>query len=143
MTEIGLDGEWWDACRRSELTYRACPECGDVTSIPRHFCVVCLAEMEWRVSSGRGSLFTYSVVRRGTGGGVTGDIPYVLAYVDLDEGPRLLTNLVLEEVREPVIGERVEVRFGTVGEVAVPYFVTPSGSDGRISRKGEMDNGSQ
>ncbi|MGB8361510.1 MAG: OB-fold domain-containing protein [Acidimicrobiia bacterium] len=123
MSGVGLDGEWWEACRRSELVYRACPECGEVSSILRRFCVSCNSEMEWRKSAGLGEVFTYSVVNRGIGAGVTGDLPYVLAYVDLDEGPRFLTNLVMEDGRGPVIGDRVEVRFGTVEDHAVPYFV--------------------
>jgi hypothetical protein len=80
--------------------------------------------VEWEDARGTGSVYTYSVTRRGAGA------PYCIAYVTLDEGPVLMTNIVGTDLDRVHIGQRVQVTFQTSeGGMAVPMFTpVPEGA---------------
>jgi uncharacterized OB-fold protein len=116
---------FWDAARRHELHLQRCRSCGEHIFYPRAACPHCLsADLEWRRVSGRGTLHTFTVVHRGQRDFPLG-APYVIAIVALEEGPRLMTNLVGVEA-DPAritIGMPVEVVFEDVSpEIALPRF---------------------
>ena len=116
---------FWEAARRHELTLQRCRACDRYIYYPRAACPHCLSgDLEWRRVSGRGTLNTFTVVYRGQKGFPLGP-PYVIAIVDLVEGPRLMTNLVGIEP-DPAkirIGMPVEVVFEDVSaEVSLPRF---------------------
>ena len=116
---------FWDAARRHELHLQRCRACGEYVFYPRAACPHCLAgDLEWHRVSGRGTLHTFTVVHRGLRDFPIGT-PYVIAIVELAEGPRLMTNLVGVEP-DPSrlrIGMPVEVVFGDVSaKVALPRF---------------------
>jgi uncharacterized protein len=116
---------FWEAARRHELSLQRCRECDRYIFYPRAACPHCLAgDLEWRRVSGRGTLHTFTVVHRGQKGFPLGP-PYVIAVVELAEGPRLMTNLVGIEP-DPAkirIGLPVEVVFEDVtADVSLPRF---------------------
>jgi uncharacterized OB-fold protein len=116
---------FWEASRRHELCLQRCRACGRHFFYPRAACPHCLAsDIEWRRVSGRGTLHTFTVVHRGQRNFPLGT-PYVIAIVELTEGPRLMTNLVGIEP-DPAkirIGLPVEVVFEDVSaEIALPRF---------------------
>ena len=116
---------FWEAARRHELVLQRCQTCGRYVFYPRAACPHCLgAELVWEPVSGRGRVHTFTVVHRGLKGFPLGP-PYVIAIVELDEGPRLMTNLVDVEP-DPAkieIGMRVAVVFEDVSEaIALPRF---------------------
>ena len=116
---------FWAAARRHELTLQRCRACARFFFYPRAACPHCLSnDLEWRRASGRGTLHTFTIVHRGLRSFPLGE-PYVLAIVELDEGPRMMTNLVDVEP-EPAklrIGIAVEVVFADVTpEVSLPRF---------------------
>jgi len=116
---------FWDAARRHELSLQCCRSCGRWLFYPRFACPHCFsADLEWRRASGRGRLHTFAVVQRGQRG-FSLPAPYVIAIVELDEGPRLMTNLVGIET-DPArlrIGMPVEVVFEDLSaEIALPRF---------------------
>lgn len=116
---------YWDAARRHELQLPWCVPCGAFFFYPRAACPTCLSgEIEWRRVSGRGRLHTFTLVHRGPKGFPL-RTPFVLAMVELDEGPRVMTNLVgIDATPEAVrIGMPVEVTFADVtDEIALPHF---------------------
>ena len=116
---------FWEAARRHELCVQRCRACGNHFFYPRAACPHCLADdLEWRRVSGRGTLHTFTVVHRGQRGFPL-PAPYVIAIVELAEGPRLMTNLIGIEP-DPAkirIGLPVEVVFEDVSaEIALPRF---------------------
>jgi uncharacterized OB-fold protein len=116
---------FWDAARRHELQLQHCGACGTWVFYPRAVCPRCFAtDLEWRRASGRGTLHTFTVVHRGLKGFPIGP-PYVIAIVELAEGPRLMTNLV-DVAPDPAalrIGMPVQVVFADVTlEVTLPHF---------------------
>ncbi|MBM4265832.1 MAG: Zn-ribbon domain-containing OB-fold protein [Deltaproteobacteria bacterium] len=85
---------FWEALRKHELHVQRCRDCGQAYFYPRNACPGCLSgNVEWIKTSGRGRLHTFSVVHV-TGRNPPLEPPYVLAMVELEEGPKLLTNLV-------------------------------------------------
>jgi len=116
---------FWEAARRHELTLQRCRTCGRYIYYPRAACPHCLSgDLEWRRVSGRGTLTTFTVVHRGQKGFPLGT-PYVIAIVELAEGPRLMTNLVGIEP-DPTkirIGMPLEVVFEDVSaDISLPRF---------------------
>ncbi len=116
---------FWDAARRHELVLPFCRPCGAFFYYPRGACPGCLsADLAWRPVSGRGTLQTFTVVHRGQKGFPLGT-PYVIAVVELAEGPRMMTNLVCVDA-DPArirIGMPVEVVFHDVtADIALPHF---------------------
>lgn len=122
---------FWEAARRHELALPRCRTCTRYHYYPRATCPHCLsADLEWRAVSGRGRLHTYTVVHRGSKGFPL-PTPYVMAVVELDEGPRMMTNLVgvPADPAQLSIGMPVEVTFADVtAEIALPHF-RPAGSE--------------
>jgi len=84
---------FWDGCKRHELMLPYCGSCQKHFFYPRQFCPDCFSwDIEWRKASGRGRLHTFAIQFRAQMPGFK--IPYVTAVVELDEGPRMMTNLV-------------------------------------------------
>ncbi|MCC5951986.1 MAG: OB-fold domain-containing protein [Acidimicrobiia bacterium] len=114
---------FWDGCRLGELRLQRCEACGHIRFPPQAFCPRCGSEAtEVVAASGRGRLASYVIANRPLPGW---HAPYVIALVALDEGPRLLTNLVDCEPRAAAlpVGMPVEVRFEERSDsVSVPVF---------------------
>ena len=114
---------FWDAARRHELVAYKCLNCGALYSQAID-CTACeKPRMEWVGVSGRGEVFTFCVYRQPFHPAWQDDIPYNVAYVKLDEGPLLMTNIVGCENKDIYIGMPVEVVFEDVTEeVTLPKF---------------------
>jgi uncharacterized OB-fold protein len=90
---------------------------------PKTLCGSCgSTAVEWIEASGFGNVYSHTVTRRGVGD-YRDAVPYVLAYVELDEGPRVMTNIVDCVPEDVEIGQRVEVVFHDTGAgCALPRF---------------------
>jgi uncharacterized OB-fold protein len=85
---------FWEAARKHELTLQRCGGCGKFIYYPRDRCPHCFSDnLSWNRVTGRGTLYSYTVVHRASSRAFA-DAPYVLAIVELDEGPRMTTNIV-------------------------------------------------
>ncbi len=115
---------FWAATKNEELTYQQCDDCETVIFYPRRHCTKCLGNsLTWHTASGRGTIYTYSVVRQSYHPFFRGRVPYAVAWIDLDEGPRLLSEVVgMEEPGSLEIGQRVKVIWESHEELAVPLF---------------------
>ena len=86
---------YWDGCRNHELWLPYCRNCEAFYFYPRDFCPTCFSwDIEWRKASGRGRVYTYAIQHRAYHPAWQDELPYVTALIQLDEGPRLYTNLV-------------------------------------------------
>ena len=115
---------YWEGCKRHELWLPYCSQCQQFFFYPRPFCPRCFSwEIDWRLASGRGTLYTYSIQYRAQAPGFLP--PYVTAIVQLEEGPRMLTNLVgIEPDPEQIRCDMpVEVVFEDLtDEISLPMF---------------------
>lgn len=118
---------FWEATKAHELTYQVCDACAKVVFFPRRHCVHCLGtSLTRKVSKGEGTLYSYSVVRQNRDPRFEPLGAYAVAWVDLDEGFRLLTNVVgVDDLTTGLrIGQRVRVEWQDQGEglVSLPLF---------------------
>jgi len=114
---------FWDGCARGELLLQACSACGRYRHPPSPICPHCRSDRHaWVPASGRGTVYTFTVVRQALARGWDDLIPYVVAVIELDEGPKLLSNLVNVAPEAVTIGMPVEVIFESAGETKLPLF---------------------
>ncbi len=118
---------YWDAVKDGKLTYQVCKDCKTVVFTPRGQCTDCGSDnLEVRESSGMGTVYTYSVIRQNRVPAFAELGAYALAYVDLDEGFRMLTNIVgvADPTKDVKIGQRVKVEFEAqdTGDYPIPVF---------------------
>jgi uncharacterized OB-fold protein len=102
-----LANEYFRLCAAGTLTIERCPECRSAQHYPRGICMRCGATPVFEAVSGLGTVYTFSIVRQNGVPPFKGMVPYVLALVDLDEGPRLMGNIVDCDPEEVEVGDRV------------------------------------
>jgi uncharacterized OB-fold protein len=96
---------FWDATARGQLLLKRCKACGELHYYPRAICPFCFSDKtEWEAVSGRGKIYSYSVMRRAPE-------PYAIAYVTLAEGVTMLTNIVDCDLDQIRIGQDVRLVF--------------------------------
>jgi uncharacterized OB-fold protein len=112
------DEPYFQAAGEGKLLLKKCNQCGQHHHYPRAICPFCWSDkVEWTQAKGTGEIYTYTVTRRG------GPVPYCIAYVQLDEGPRMMTNIVDTDLDTIKIGQKVKVVFKkTEGGQSVPCF---------------------
>ena len=112
----------WDGCREGVLRVQRCRDCGQLVFIPQPLCTRCQSDaLDWTESSGRGVVYSYSVVHRPPRPAF--EVPYVVAIVELEEGWHMLTNLVECRPEDVRVGLLVEVAFRRISdEITLPYF---------------------
>ena len=109
---------FWDAAADGKLLIKKCTACGEPHFYPRSHCPFCFSDKtEWVEASGKGIVYTYSVMRRAP-------IPYAIAYVTLAEGPTMMTNIVDCDLDSIKIGQAVHLVFKpSEGGPPVPMFI--------------------
>ncbi|QIE57766.1 DNA-binding protein [Pikeienuella piscinae] len=111
---------YWKAANDGKLLVKYCMECKEPHFYPRALCPFCMSERtEWRETAGRGRIYSFSVMRRA-------DPVYAIAYVTLEEGVTMLTNIVDADPETLRVGQEVEVAFGAAANgQAIPLFRPP------------------
>ena len=111
---------FWDATAEGKLLLKKCNGCGEIHYYPRTICPFCFSDdTVWIEASGKGTIYSYSVIRRV-------EVPYVMAYVTLEEGPTMMTNIIDCDMDSVRIDMPVTVSFVDTGEGnALPMF-TPA-----------------
>jgi hypothetical protein len=120
----GLAGEFYRWCRQGELRFQRCADCRAWRHVPRELCAACgSTRWAWERSSGRGRVFTWTVVARAMHPAFAGRVPYAPAVIELEEGVRLLSRVVDCEPETLAVDMPVEVVFEAVApELALPAF---------------------
>ncbi|MCW5612725.1 MAG: Zn-ribbon domain-containing OB-fold protein [Rubrivivax sp.] len=115
---------YWAALKERRLILKRCLDCGRHHFYPRALCPHCHSDaLEWSDARGTGSIYSYTVARRPAGPAFKADVPYVVAVVELDEGARMMTHIVTDDVESVRIGQRVAVAFEAVtDEITLPKF---------------------
>lgn len=116
---------FWQAAAEGRFVLPRCTSCGRVHWYPRSACPFCYADaLEWQEASGRARLYSWSVVRAIDLPGLRELVPYVVAVVELAEGPRAMTMLVDTDAAVLAAGDTLTVRFvpSISGDWKVPVF---------------------
>ena len=116
---------YWEGARQGRLLLQRCGDCGTLRFFPRYLCTACGSDRtEWAEASGRGTVHSFTIVHRAAFPEFQARTPYVVALIDLEEGPRVMTNIVGDDALGVAIGDAVVVEFearGTEG-AKVPQF---------------------
>lgn len=114
---------FWEATAEGRLLVQRCTDCGLAVYPPRTNCPDCFGPLDWRAAEGTGTVYTYTVVHSPTHPSFESRVPLVVAVVELDEGARLVTNLVGVEPEAVDVGDEVTVVFDHVDDgLALPKF---------------------
>ena len=120
-----LTQPYWDAAGRGELVMQFCPSCNQSTFPPRAHCPDCgSSELEWQAVSGRGTIYSYTIAHRPAHPVFADQCPMAIAVVELEEGPRLFSNIVGVELENVTVGMPVQVAFELIddSDVVLPVF---------------------
>jgi uncharacterized OB-fold protein len=116
---------FWEGLKAHTLLLQAC-EHGHLRFIPTEMCPRCQSESwTWEPVSGRGTIYTHAVVHRGPTPAYQKDAPYVIVHVELEEGPRMISNLVGCDPTEVRIGMPVEIVYEDVSPEWTLYKFKP------------------
>ena len=100
------DERYFEAAKQGKLLLKKCSSCGQVHHFPRGVCPFCFSsKVDWVEAKGTGTIYSYSVSRR------AGPTPYCIAYVTLDEGVTMMTNIVDCDLDAVRIGQKVKLTF--------------------------------
>lgn len=115
---------FWDAAKQHKLVLKHCRDCGNIDHPPYLYCTNCQSDnMEWREASGKGVLYGFGVNEAAVPIPFMPDLPYVNAFIDLDEGVRMISNIVECDFKELKNGMRVEVVFEDITpEITLPKW---------------------
>jgi uncharacterized OB-fold protein len=121
-TLTDLNRPFWEGCEQGELRFQACDN-GHLRYPISDTCPVCLSPVaEWRAVSGRGSILTFGIFHRAYHRAWEDRVPYNVAIVQLDEGPRMFTNIVPLGRTDLEVGQPVRVVFEHEHGFAIPRF---------------------
>jgi uncharacterized OB-fold protein len=121
---------YWEGARADELLLQQCGDCGTLRFFPRYLCTECgSAHMDWTEASGCGTVHSFTIVHRAAFPEFQAQTPYVVALIDLEEGPRMMTNIVGDDAIDVAIGDAVAVTFEERGGegAKVPQFKRAGG----------------
>ena len=117
--------EFWAATKNKEFKYQQCDNCDKVVFYPRRHCTGCTGgKLAWKTASGKASVYTYSVVRQSYHPFFRNMVPYVVAWIDLEEGPRILSNVigVDDPLNDVSIGQEVQLEWEEHEDLFIPLF---------------------
>lgn len=111
--------EFWAAAADGRLMLNVCDDCGKAHWFPRAVCPMCgSSKLSWKQASGKGKVYAFSPARRA-------DPVYTLAYVTLEEGPTMMTNIIDTDPESIEIGQAVQVKFKPADEGRMMPFFAP------------------
>ena len=120
----GFAGEFYAFCKKGELRFQRCGDCGAWRHVPREMCAECSSmKWSWERSSGRGRIFTWTVTAAPLHPGFKDAVPYAPVVVEMDEGVRLVSEMLDVKPDDLRIDMPVDVRFEAVTDaVTLPKF---------------------
>ncbi|MCX5851897.1 MAG: Zn-ribbon domain-containing OB-fold protein [Deltaproteobacteria bacterium] len=114
---------FWEGTREGKLLIQTCGDCGSKIFYPRKYCPECWSgNLGWMQASGNAKIFSFSTAYSMVEPKFMDELPYTVAYVDLDEGIRMMTRIVECDPADIKIGMEVEVTFFQRGDFYLPYF---------------------
>ena len=113
---------FWEAQNRHELQFQRCSKCAAVRYPPGPLCPQCRSfQSEWIASSGRGTVYSFTIVRHQTHPAFP--VPYTVLLVEMEEGPRVVAQLRQADEGRPEIGAPVHVEWEDYAQQSLPVFV--------------------
>ncbi|MFA7248959.1 MAG: Zn-ribbon domain-containing OB-fold protein [Dehalococcoidia bacterium] len=122
-----LTQPFWDGVRQHKLLVQKCSSCGKLRHIPKPWCANCLSqECTWVPLSGRGQVYSYTVMHRAPHTSFTPDVPFAVALIELEEGVRMISNIVGCPYDQVRVGMPVRVVYEDIDDQAALFKFTPA-----------------
>lgn len=120
----GLNGQFYAFCKQQDLHFQRCSNCQHFRHVPREVCAVCNSfEWDWVRASGRGKVYSWTVIERALHPAFVADTPLAPVIVDMEEGVRLLANMLDCPPAELAIDMPVTIAYEAVTEhLTLPRF---------------------
>ncbi|MGA7419690.1 MAG: Zn-ribbon domain-containing OB-fold protein [Acidimicrobiales bacterium] len=119
---------YWQSAADGQLIVQRCTACGRYQFYPRALCIACSGETEWVPAAGRGTLHTFTVIRQNRSEAFAALLPYAVGIVELEEGVRMMSNIIdcdVEQLRVDMDLEVVLIR--AAEDVGLPFWRPRSG----------------
>ena len=115
---------FWEATKQKKLLFQRCPDCGAHQFFPQAHCRGCLSDrLEWVASKGHGTVYSFTVIHRPPAAAFEKEAPYAVGLIDIDEGCRMISNIVGVNPEDVCVGMPVEVVFEeSTPEISLPKF---------------------
>jgi hypothetical protein len=121
---------YWQSAADGKLVLQRCVDCGEFQFYPRALCAACGGETEWVDASGRGTLYTFTIIRQNRSEAFVRLSPYAVGIVELDEGVRMMSNIVGCELDQLEVGMPLEVLLlKAADDVGLPFWRPVDASD--------------
>lgn len=119
-----VTGEFWEAAKQHGLLIQRCQDCGANQFFPQSSCRKCLSDrMEWLEASGKGVIYTYTIVHRPPTQTFDEDVPYTVALVELEEGVRMMSTIIGIKPQDVRVNMPVEIVFEEISTtISLPRF---------------------
>lgn len=119
-----LTEPYWRAAHEGRLVVQGCRACGHRQFYPRPFCLHCeSSEVDWQEVSGHGTIYTFTINHRAPNAFMKARLPYAVAVIELDEGVKMIANILDADPADIAIGRRVRVTFEKVSDdLSLPQF---------------------
>ncbi|MEC1524980.1 Zn-ribbon domain-containing OB-fold protein [Neobacillus niacini] len=122
-TPDGDSKTFWDGCSEGKLLIQKCNDCKNHIFYPREVCPHCMSDqLNWVEASGKGKVYSYTIARRAAHPSLIEDVPYIVALIELDEGVRLMSNIINCDVEEVRCDMDVKVIFQKQEGMVLPKF---------------------
>jgi uncharacterized protein len=114
---------YWQSAADGSLVLQRCTQCHQFQFYPRSLCATCAGDTEWVKASGRGTLYTYTVIRQNRAEAFAPLSPYAVGIVELDERVRMMSNIVDCEIDALRVGMPLEVVIlRAADDVGLPFW---------------------
>ena len=119
-----ISAPFWEGCREGVLKLQRCAECSGYVYYPAYMCPNCSSlDLPWVVTSGKGRVYSKTRIEEPVSAASGTREPLVVALVELDEGPVMMTNIVGADADSVAIGDAVEVTYQPVSDtISLPVF---------------------
>ena len=118
---------FWEGTKRHELVIQKCTDCSAYRFAPKEVCHKCAStEYEWSRVSGGGTVYSYTIMRRGPNATWQAEAPYVVALVDLNEGARIMSHVVGCNPEDVKVGMKVRAVFEDITDEVSIYKFEPA-----------------
>lgn len=122
---IDADSKYfWEQCQKEILMIPYCLDCNQYHFYPRIFCPNCMSSrIQWKESTGRGKIYSFTIARRAGGPAFKDDVPYVVAIIELVEGVRMMSHIINTDIDNIKCDMAVQVIFEKANEeITLPKF---------------------
>lgn len=108
---------YWESANQNKFVIQKCKDCGEYNFMPRMVCPNCFSDqLEWVEAAGKGKVYSYSIVLNNAPTAFASDVPFVLAIIQLAEGPKMVSNIIDVDFEKIQCDMDVEITFERLNE---------------------------